>query len=132
MRRDAGLQPPALSEEKDPDSAGRASRSRKKLEESSVSEKTPDPFSTFNELEDTQKVSEHIAQHGHTLPVLLDQDNHVANQYGVFGLPVSVFIDETWRIGEYIKGGLLTEQKIQETVNRIRTPPTERRTAALH
>ena len=85
-----------------------------------------------NELEDTRKVMDHIHEHGHTFPVLLDHDNRVANQYGVFGLPVSVFIDETGRIGEYIKGGLLTEQKIQETVNRIRTPPTERRTAALH
>lgn len=74
----------------------------------------------INELEDTQQVNEHIAQHGHTFPVLLDQDNRVANQYGVFGLPVSVFIDETGRVEEYIKGGLLTEQLIQETVARIR------------
>lgn len=74
----------------------------------------------INELEDTQKVREHITQHGHTFPVLLDQDNRVANQYGVFGLPVSVFIDETGRVEEYIKGGLLTEHIIQETVARIR------------
>lgn len=73
-----------------------------------------------NELEDTRKVMDHIREHGHTFPVLLDQDNRVANQYGVFGLPVSVFIDESGRIQEYIKGGLLTEQKIQEMVNRIR------------
>ena len=74
----------------------------------------------INELEDTQKVKEHITQHGHTFPVLLDQDNQVANQYGVFGLPVSVFIDETGLVEQYIKGGLLTEQIIQETVARIR------------
>jgi peroxiredoxin len=86
----------------------------------------------INEFEDTHKVVEHIRKHGHTFPVLLDQDNRVANQYGVFGLPVSVFIDETGRIGEYMKGGLLTEQMIQETVNRIRIPPTEHRIAALH
>jgi hypothetical protein len=37
----------------------------------------------------------------------------------VFGLPVSVFLDEKGVIQEYIKGGLLTEQKIDETVARI-------------
>ncbi len=74
-----------------------------------------------DELEDEGKVREHIQAHGHTFPVLLDRDNRVANLYGVFGLPVSVFIDETGTVREYVKGGLLTEQKIQETVDRIRT-----------
>ena len=72
-----------------------------------------------NELEDDAKVREHIKQYGHTFPVLMDRDNKVANQFGVFGLPVSVFIDQEGRVQEYIKGGLLTEQKIDETVTRI-------------
>ena len=72
-----------------------------------------------NELEDDAKVREHIKQYGHTFPVLMDRDNKVANQFGVFGLPVSVFIDEKGVVQEYIKGGLLTEQKIDETVARI-------------
>ena len=72
-----------------------------------------------NELEDDAKVREHIKQYGHTFPVLMDRDNKVANQFGVFGLPVSVFIDQEGRVQEYIKGGLLTEQKIDETVARI-------------
>jgi peroxiredoxin len=72
-----------------------------------------------NELEDDAQVREHIKQYGHTFPVLMDRDNKVANQFGVFGLPVSVFIDEKGVIQEYIKGGLLTEQKIDETVARI-------------
>lgn len=72
-----------------------------------------------NELEDEAKVREHIMQHGHTFPVLLDRDNKVANQFGVFGLPVSVFIDEKGVVREYIKGGLLTEQVIRDTVVRI-------------
>jgi peroxiredoxin len=72
-----------------------------------------------NELEDDAKVREHIKQYGHTFPVLMDHDNKVANQFGVFGLPVSVFVDEKGIIQEYIKGGLLTEQKIDETVARI-------------
>ena len=72
-----------------------------------------------NELEDDAKVREHIKQYGHTFPVLMDRDNKVANQFGVFGLPVSVFIDEKGIIQEYIKGGLLTEQKIDETIARI-------------
>jgi peroxiredoxin len=72
-----------------------------------------------NELEDDAKVREHIKQYGHTFPVLMDRDNKVANQFGVFGLPVSVFLDQEGRVQEYIKGGLLTEQKIEETVARI-------------
>ena len=72
-----------------------------------------------NELEDDARVREHIKQYGHTFPVLMDRDNKVANQFGVFGLPVSVFIDQEGRVQEYIKGGLLTEQKIEETVARI-------------
>lgn len=73
----------------------------------------------INELEDEAKVREHIKQYSHTFPVLLDRDNKVANQFGVFGLPVSVFIDEKGVVQEYIKGGLLTEDKIYQTVQRI-------------
>jgi predicted transcriptional regulator len=51
----------------------------------------------------------------------MDHDNKVANQFGVFGLPVSVFIDEEGRVQEYIKGGLLTEQKIQMVVDRLQS-----------
>jgi peroxiredoxin len=72
-----------------------------------------------NELEDDAKVREHIKQYGHTFPVLMDNDNKVANQFGVFGLPVSVFIDEKGVVQEYIKGGLLTEQKILEVLDRL-------------
>ncbi len=72
-----------------------------------------------NELEDDARVREHIKQYGHTFPVLMDHDNKVANQFGVVGLPVSVFIDQDGRVQEYIKGGLLTEQKIDEIVARI-------------
>ncbi len=74
----------------------------------------------INELEDDAKVREHIKQHGHTFPVLMDRDNKVANQFGVFGLPVSVFIDEKGVVQEYIKGGLLTEQLILNVVAKIR------------
>ena len=72
-----------------------------------------------NELEDDAKVREHIKQYGHTFPVLMDRDNTVANQFGVFGLPVSVFIDQEGRVQEYVKGGLLTEDKIYQTIQRI-------------
>lgn len=72
-----------------------------------------------NELEDDAKVREHIKQYGHTFPVLMDRDNHVANQYGVYGLPVSVFIDEKGIVQEYLKGGLLTEDRIAQTIQRI-------------
>ena len=70
----------------------------------------------INELEDVPKVREHIAEHRHTFEVLLDPDNHVANQYGVVGLPVSIFIDKTGHVRKIVKGGLLTEGSITETV----------------
>ncbi len=70
----------------------------------------------INELEDIPKVREHIAEHQHTFEVLLDPDNHVANQYGVVGLPVTIFIDKTGHVRKIVKGGLLTEQSIAETV----------------
>lgn len=73
----------------------------------------------INELEDEAKVREHIKQYGHTFPVLMDRDNKIANQFGVFGLPVSVFIDGKGVVQEYIKGGLLTEQVILDVVARI-------------
>jgi len=75
-----------------------------------------------NELEDLPKVKAHIQEHGHTFPVLLDPDNHVANLYGVFGLPVSVLIDQHGTVQEYIKGGLLTKEKITnmfQTLKRV-------------
>ena len=72
-----------------------------------------------NELEDDARVRDHIRQYGHTFPVLMDRDNTVANQFGVFGLPVSVFIDEQGVVQEYIKGGLLNEQRITDIVTRI-------------
>ncbi len=70
----------------------------------------------INELEDIQKVRAHIHEHQHTFHVLLDPDNHVANQYGVVGLPVSIFIDKTGHVKKIVRGGLLTEQSILETV----------------
>ncbi len=73
----------------------------------------------INELEDEVKVREHIKQYGHTFPVLMDRDNNVANQFGVFGLPMSVFIDQEGRVQKYIKGGLLTEQMIYDVVANI-------------
>jgi peroxiredoxin len=74
-----------------------------------------------NELEDDAKVREHIKQYGYTFSVLMDRDNKVANQFGVFGLPVSVFIDEKGIVQEYIKGWLLTAQKIQEVADRLQS-----------
>jgi peroxiredoxin len=73
-----------------------------------------------NELEDDEKVREHIRAYKHTFPVLMDRENRVANLYGVYGLPVSVFIDETGIVQAYVKGGLLTEQKIEDEIARIR------------
>ena len=72
-----------------------------------------------NELEDLERVRAHIAEHGHTFPVVLDHDNRVANMYGVVGLPVTVFIDQQGRVQQYIRGGLLTTELIHQTVEQL-------------
>ena len=78
----------------------------------------------INELEDDARVREHIKTYGHTFTVLMDPDNQVANQFGVYGLPVSVFIDQQGKVQEYIKGGLLTEQLINDLVTKIQKQET--------
>ena len=69
-----------------------------------------------NELEDVEKVAEHIRTHRHTFLVVMDHDNRVANQYGVVGLPASFLIDRQGIVREHIFGNLLTEQRIAELV----------------
>ena len=73
----------------------------------------------IDELEGDAEVREHIRQYGYTYQVPMDRDNKVANQFRVFGLPVSVFIDQEGRVQDYIKGALMTEQKIYDVVARI-------------
>lgn len=72
-----------------------------------------------NELEEVDQVQAHILEHGHTFPVLLDPDNDVANLYGVYGLPVTVFIDQKGIVKEYLKGGLLTKEKINRIFEKM-------------
>src|SRR5712692_9748947 len=69
-----------------------------------------------NELEDTDRVIEHIRTHGHTFPVVMDHDNRVANRYGVVGLPASFLIDRQGIVREHIFGNLLTEERIADLV----------------
>src|SRR6266849_5962683 len=71
-----------------------------------------------NELEDVEKVAEHIRTHRHTFLVVMDHDNRVANQYGVVGLPASFLIDRQGIVREHIFGNLLTEERISELVRR--------------
>src|SRR5438067_790816 len=71
-----------------------------------------------NELEDTARVAEHIRTHGHTFEVVMDQNNQVANMYGVVGLPASFLIDPQGIVRERISGSLLTESHIQEMVKK--------------
>ncbi len=69
-----------------------------------------------NELEDVEKVAEHIKTHGHTFLVVMDHDNRIANRYGVVGLPASFLIDRQGIVREHIFGSLLTEERIAELV----------------
>src|SRR5438309_6297636 len=76
-----------------------------------------------NELEDTDKVIEHIRTHGHTFLVVMDHDNRVANQYGVVGLPASFLIDRQGIVREHVFGSLLTEERIAELVRSYDASP---------
>src|SRR6266849_8807042 len=76
-----------------------------------------------NELEDVEKVAEHIKTHGHTFLVVMDHDNRVANRYGVVGLPASFLIDRQGIVREHVFGSLLTEERIAELVRRYDTSP---------
>jgi peroxiredoxin len=71
-----------------------------------------------NELEDTERVAEHIRTHHHTFPVVMDHNNKVANRYGVVGLPASFLIDPQGIVRERIAGSLLTESQIEEMFRR--------------
>lgn len=75
-----------------------------------------------NELEDTEKVIEHVRKHGHTFPVVMDHDNVVANHYGVVGLPASFLVDRQGVVREKIFGSLLTEARIADLVRRYDGP----------
>lgn len=77
----------------------------------------------INELEEEARVRAYVEQHGHTFPVLLDRDNLVANRYGVRGLPVTVFVDGSGHVTDYLQGGLLTESFIRNTVARLLAKP---------
>jgi peroxiredoxin len=72
----------------------------------------------INELEDTERVAEHIRTHRHTFPVVMDHKNKVANQYGVVGLPASFLVDPQGIVRERIAGSLLTESRIEEMFRR--------------
>jgi alkyl hydroperoxide reductase subunit AhpC len=52
---------------------------------------------------------------------VMDHDNHVANRYGVVGLPASFLVDREGIVREHIFGSLLTEQRITEMVQRYGT-----------
>ncbi len=81
-----------------------------------------------NELEDTEKVIEHVRSHGHTFPVVMDHDNRVANRYGVVGLPASFIVDRQGIVREQIFGSLLTEERIADLVKRYgESAPSARR-----
>jgi peroxiredoxin len=71
-----------------------------------------------NELEDTDRVAEHIRTHGHTFEVVMDRNNNVANRYGVVGLPASFVIDPQGIVRERITGNLLTVSRIDELFTR--------------
>jgi hypothetical protein len=58
----------------------------------------------------------------------MDHDNHVANRYGVVGLPASFLVDRQGIVREKIFGSLLTEERIAELFHQYRgASPTAHR-----
>ena len=57
-----------------------------------------------NVRQDRETAARFIARLGISYPVLLDQDGHLARQYGVSGLPTTYFIDRAGRLHRRILG----------------------------
>src|SRR5947208_12869411 len=80
-----------------------------------------------NELEDIDRVIEHVRTHKHTFLVAMDHDNRVANRYGVVGLPASFIVDRQGIVREKVFGSLLTEERIAELFQQYGVSPAAQR-----
>lgn len=61
-----------------------------------------------------------MQSHGYTVPVLLDDASAVALNYGISGIPTTVFIDRAGII-KYIKmGEILSLNELQSDMDKIK------------
>jgi peroxiredoxin len=62
-----------------------------------------------NMQEKAEVVKKHIEDHGYTMTSLLDEKGHTAEQYQVFGLPTTLFVDKAGMIRKTHMGELTAE-----------------------
>jgi thiol-disulfide isomerase/thioredoxin len=66
-------------------------------------------FIAVNVKESVQTVNSFLETYGYTIPILLDSDGAMVEQYGVFGLPSTYFIDAAGMIRTKHMGALTRE-----------------------
>ena len=70
-----------------------------------------------NQGETAAVASQFVADYQLTYPVVLDQDNRISREYAIFGLPTTLFIDETGVVRHIIPGAVnkaVLESQIQQ------------------
>ncbi len=71
-------------------------------------------------VEDTEsKAREYVEKYGLTFPTGLDADGTVKEAYGVYGLPMTYFIDRKGRVN-YVHAGVVTEALLKHELEKIR------------
>lgn len=70
-------------------------------------------------VQDTvEKAKDFVKENGITFPAGLDQDGTIKESFGVYGVPVTYFIDKNGIIN-YIHAGILTEDLIRYELDKI-------------
>jgi len=67
----------------------------------------------------TTELEAFMQDNGYTFTVLIDIQATVARQYGVRGIPVTVFIDKNGIIREVAAGGFLSVEQVESRLESI-------------
>lgn len=71
-------------------------------------------------VQDTEsKAREYVEKYGLTFPTGLDAEGTVKEAYGVYGLPMTYFIDREGRVN-YVHAGVVTEALLKDELEKIR------------
>ena len=69
--------------------------------------------------ESSSKVKEFLQSQGLSIPVLLDTEKNVAQEYNITGIPTTFFIDKDGIIQEKVIGAFPSKGAIEERLNQI-------------
>jgi len=72
----------------------------------------------INQGESAQTITEFGLSYGLSYPLLIDQDNTVNQEYGISGLPTTVFIDRKGVVREVFIG-ILSKATLEDRLNRL-------------